>query len=407
MKTKDADFLKVYILLAYFILVGLLAVYAFSSYSGEVGFILSRLTPHLMYIPLVLTALWYPQKKAAHIFIFLLIVVVLAVGYLIQGWSLDIIFTIFISLIYLWVYFAILLVPEWKPGSQEKDKNFIELPQKSKPCDKNGAYESYENEEVNGSSGCHEIFPEQIEPLIESFCIRDDKVLANTCRSIKALGPPAETYLLDALKNPDPTIRENSAKILGEIGSEKAVSLLIEAMDDESKRMHNASLQALARIGEPAKVPLTVALSDRRWRVRAGSCAALRILGAKDYLKNISPLLFDENHYVRKEAAKSLGRLGDISVSENLCIAINDESRGVRLACASALGRIKDPCSVEHLLNRYKSETDPFVRRRIVESLCCIGGEKALSALKYATYDSDQGIRCVSKEYIYGKGHSE
>lgn len=68
---NNGDFVRLFVLVVYFLVVGILAIYAFSPIGGEMGYILARLIPHLFYIPLVLTALWYPKKRLAHFIIFL------------------------------------------------------------------------------------------------------------------------------------------------------------------------------------------------------------------------------------------------------------------------------------------------------------------------------------------------
>ncbi|MBN2734462.1 MAG: HEAT repeat domain-containing protein [Methanomicrobiaceae archaeon] len=416
-KINNTDFVKAYVLIAYFIVIGILALYAFSPFSGEMGYILGRLTPHLIYIPLVLTALWYPQKKFAHILIFLLILILFVAGYLREGWSSDLIFTIFTSFIYLWVYFAILLIPSWDSREGRKKAVSDDFPGKDTAFsgrtavihDGSLAAERDFTTQKEPAKPCTTPLPEyrsvpseQILPLIESFKIRDSDVLSNTFRAIEAVGSPAEPYLVNELKNPDLSIRENSARMLGILKSSDSICSLIEAMDDNSNKMHNAAVSALANIGEPAVAPLMKSLSDAKPNIRAGSAAALRVIGVKGAIPNIVPLLSDESHYVRKEAAKSLGRLGDESVADELCKVINDESRGVRLAAVAALGRVKNKASVPYLFEQLKAENDCQVRERIVESLGQIGGEAAIVAIKYATLDSDPEIRILAKEYLFG-----
>lgn len=418
MNNKNTGFIKAYVLITYFIIVGILAVYAFSPFSGEVGFIFTRLIPHLVYIPLVLTALWYPRQILAHFLIFLLIIVFFVAGYVTEGWSQDLVFTIFTSFIYLWVYFAILLVPSWDSGKEMTTINREISPDRKMISAgisgvlKKKSFSDYSKsttDEVCTESPFSVQVPEyrqvpveQIEPLIESFRIRDNNVLSNTFRAIEAVGSPAEPYLINALKSPYLSVRENSARMLGVMESTDSICSLIEAMDDSSKRVHNAGIQALAKIGEPAIAPLLEALSDGRVNIRAGSCAALRIIGVKGAISCITPLLSDESHYVRKEAAKSLGRLGDFTVVGDLCLALNDESRGVRLAAVTALGRISDPESVDFLFSLLKAEKDCQVRERIIRALGLIGGESAIAAIKYATLDSDPEIRVLAKEYLFG-----
>lgn len=477
MSGKNTGIIKVFVLIAYFIVVGILAAYSYTPESGEVGFILARLTPHLVYIPLVLTALWYPQEKFAHLLIFLIIIAIFTFGFLICGWCLDVIFTLFTSFIYLWVYFAILYVPSWKGPLETEVKNADDFggmdnvsdyakdntkktpglenskSETSEPlitvkstslsenlsdlCDSSGSSIPFDSSwnimtsdiagkpEINaggdkfivhtaGSAALkssdltksQNISSDQVISLINSFKVRDREIISQTFRALESIGPFAEPYLISALQNPNLPVRENSAGMLGILKSPDSICSLIDAMDDESKKMHNACVQALAKIGEPAIAPLFEAMFDEKWRIRAGSCAALRIIGVKGGLSDIASLLQDDIHYVRKESAKSLGRVGDESVVDDLCEALNDNSRGVRLAVVNALGRIKSEKSIEPLLNLFKTEKDCQVRERIVDAFGRIGGEKAYEALKYAAVDFDPEIRSTAKDYLFGYGFS-
>ncbi|WOF16876.1 HEAT repeat domain-containing protein [Methanoplanus sp. FWC-SCC4] len=412
--TRSSGFLQVYILAAYFLLVGILAVFAFSPLSGEMGYILARMTPHLMYIPLVLTALWYPKQKIAHVFIFLVIFAFLCTGFILRGWSLDLMFTIFTSFIYMWVYFAILVIPRIRYAGEKRtadkpikniDGLLREENQKADlistaPVSKTVLHQPVLEVSVPGAEKTAEIPPERIIALIESLRVNEKDIIAKTCLSIEAVGIQAEPYLIDGLLSDSLPIRENSAKILGIFQSVDAVGSLIETMNDPSKKVHNACVQALAKIGMPATDSLLDSLFDKRWKIRAGSLAALRIIGYREGINQIAALLADENHYVRKEAAKSLGRIGDRSVSDLLCDVLFDEFRGVRLAAVTALGRIGDDKAVIDLLSLYTNEKDPEVRERVIESLSMIGTPAAYEAIKVAGKDPNAEIRKIVEDYL-------
>jgi hypothetical protein len=45
-RRDNSDFVRLYVLVLYFLVVGILAIYAFSPAGGEMGYILARLIPH-------------------------------------------------------------------------------------------------------------------------------------------------------------------------------------------------------------------------------------------------------------------------------------------------------------------------------------------------------------------------
>src|SRR5712692_10902377 len=78
--------------------------------------------------------------------------------------------------------------------------------------------------------------------------------------------------LIEALKSPDPKVRFEAAKSLGELGSnaEKAAPALTEALNDPEAKVRHAAARSLGKIGPGGKeaIPgLTKALKDTDARV--------------------------------------------------------------------------------------------------------------------------------------------
>jgi len=426
---RHSDFIKIYVLVLYFIVIAILGMYSFSSSKMDgSAYIIARMTPHLIYIPLVLTALWYPRHRLVHIVIMMVVFISVIFSFIFYGISLDAIFVVFTSVIYLWVFFAILKIPG---GAEGKDSaiRYSSLPEpqlstddKIKGADISCNFMEGSAESVSainkapsvasaGYTGVKEkqvfeppcsgaeipvqvIPPEQIMPLIESFRINERDILVNTESAILAIGKPAEEFLVKALESNDSIpVRENSAKMLGIMSSSDNICVLINSLNDRSRRVHNSSVQALARIGAPAVAPLIDSLVDGRWKIRAGCITSLRIIGVTESLKYIIPLLGDENHYVRRESAKTVGRLGDGRYTEYLIPLLDDPVRGVRLAAAGALGKTSGNETVGALSERFFKEDDTQVKERIVESLGLIGTDSAMAEILKAVDKSPYELR--------------
>ena len=412
---QRSNYLKAYILLMYYIVVGLLAVVGNISADADMKPILSMLTPHLLYIPLVLTALWYPKEKLIHISIFIVFIFVSMLSFVIGGAATDVIFSIFISLIYLWVYFAIILFMRKRNSAEERvraELDMLRAQLHSKtggagaagrtPLSASGSTAVAETAYVIGRGKSDTFPPEQIQALISSFDVRDPLILEGSFNAVEVMGTRAEPYLIDGLNSQSLAVRENCAKMLGRLKYGSSIPHLIEALNENSKRMHAAAVSALANLGDAAKEQLISGLKDPSFKVRAGCCEALRIIGAKDHLDLIIPLMADENHYVRKEAAKSLGRIGDESATPVLINALTDESRGVRLAAVASLGKLRSETAVKPMISRYKDETDFQVRGRILKSLAMVGNGEAVDAIRFISmYETDTDLSDSAKDYIY------
>ena len=421
---QGSNYLKAYILLMYYIVVGLLAIVGNISANADMKPILSLLTPHLLYIPLVLTALWYPKEKFINVSVFIIFIFISLLSVLIGGFGTDVIFSIFISLIYLWVYFAIILFMRKRNTAEESIRAELDMVKAQLRSRLDSDYSAgtaggAERTPVRGVAGSVAVAetayvigrgkstdtfaPEQIRALISSFDVRDPLILEGAFNAAEVMGRQAEPYLIEGLGSQSLPVRENCARVLGRLKYESSIPYLIEALNENSKRMHAAAVSALANIGPAAKEALINGLKDPSYKVRAGCCEALRIIGDKDVIDLIIPMMADEKHYVRKEAAKSLGRIGNSSATGVLTNALSDCSRGVRLAAAASLGKIRDETAVKPLIERYKSETDYQVRGRILKSLAMIGNTEAVDAIRFITmYETDTDLQDSAKDFYHG-----
>ena len=114
----------------------------------------------------------------------------------------------------------------------------------------------------------------------------------------------------------------NAQNELGEMG-EKAVPLLIEALQDIDKRVGAGG--ALAKIGEPAVKPLLNSLNNSEWRVRFVAAHTLGRINAKEAVEPLIGLLYDPQPDVRKYAAEALGSIGDERAEQPLRERLQNE----------------------------------------------------------------------------------
>jgi HEAT repeat protein len=147
--------------------------------------------------------------------------------------------------------------------------------------------------------------------------------------------------LIALLKSKNILYRRKAADYLGEIGDDRAVPALIEALKDESDVSWLAA-RSLGMIGDRrATGPLIEALgSPEKW-LRQGAAWALGKIGDDKAVEPLIPLLKDPNKDVRKNAAWALGIIGDERVIEPLTRIQQDEDEGVRQAAKVALDAVK------------------------------------------------------------------
>lgn len=217
--------------------------------------------------------------------------------------------------------------------------------------------------------------PRAIEPLIETFKDRSYSVVVigdPAVESLAKIGTPALPSLRTALRDPEPIVRESCARVLGkmgaaakdsvpelivalndadervntsakfalgDIGDERAVEPLIQALSGESST-EGATVIALGRIGEAAVDPLRAKLKAPRDKIRILAVAALGRIGprASAAVPDLISLIKDPAHDVRSQVIVALGRIQDYRAVPFL-IALINEDRHVEGAIA-ALGEI-------------------------------------------------------------------
>lgn len=119
-------------------------------------------------------------------------------------------------------------------------------------------------------------------------------------------GREAIIPLSHALESEDWRIREEAAKILGQIGDERAAKALIQLFKDDKTRVQLWATDSIISMGTRAVKPLIEALNDEDRRVRMGAVVALgeiQDLEAKEYLKK---LLHDTDAQVREAATEAI-----------------------------------------------------------------------------------------------------
>lgn len=128
---------------------------------------------------------------------------------------------------------------------------------------------------------------------------------------------------------------------LGRIGSEKAIDLLIKALD-RGDGVARSAARELGRLSDPRTIKPLVALLKS---LEAGQSAAEALVrfGAKA----VDPLLAalkEPDAGARRLAATALGTIGDKRAVEPLSYVMqSDDEYSVRTAAAKALGELKDP----------------------------------------------------------------
>ncbi|MDB4888699.1 MAG: heme-binding protein, partial [Gemmatimonadetes bacterium] len=171
--------------------------------------------------------------------------------------------------------------------------------------------------------------------------------------------------LVDMLKDGDPEIRAQAAKLIGDLRYAPAATALVPQLLDPVPRARFFAAEALGRIKyQPAVAPLVDMLAANN----------------------------DEDVYLRHAGATALSRIG---MSEPLVALTSHPSRGVRLAAVVALRRMRDPG-----VARFLHDRDELVVTEAARAINDDGGiEGALPALA-ALLDSAHGNEALMRRVI-------
>lgn len=187
----------------------------------------------------------------------------------------------------------------------------------------------------------------------------------NLIESLERIGNIGSGTIAKALRDEDEDVRWNAAEALGNIRSETAVQLLLDALKDENED------------------------------VRSNAANALGKTGSKKVVKPLIDVLEDENEDVRKEAAEALGYIESERAVQPLIDALRDENECVRSAAAYSLMVINEEIAEKSLIDILNNENEDLsVRWDAVIALKDIESEKAVQALVNALKDKE--LRCIA-----------
>lgn len=202
----------------------------------------------------------------------------------------------------------------------------------------------------------------------------------------------AVSLLIDALQDESLSVRGRAASALGILGDTRATDPLIKALQDDVKSVRSSAAFSLGILGdERAIAPLIKALQDDAISVRRGVIAALVEMGHP----TVPPLiaaLNDQNHQVRSNAARALGKLSDVRSVESLITALNDPDPRIRGNIGRALREMGD-IAVPALINALQNQESATIRHVVARELREIGDTRTLQPFIIALKDEDENVR--------------
>jgi HEAT repeat protein len=186
--------------------------------------------------------------------------------------------------------------------------------------------------------------------LIEALADSDREIRDMAIHALVKIRAAAVQPLLAALKEGDAALRPKAAAVLGYIGDPRSRMPLMAALGDPEPAVRANAAEALAAYRKDKRLvePLVFVLKDPDVRVRFNAAGSLWKIGDPSATPALLELLDDPDTATRKRAAQVLGNIGDARIVEPLLkLFLNDKE--VRLEAALAVAKVKPARAVKPL----------------------------------------------------------
>lgn len=205
-----------------------------------------------------------------------------------------------------------------------------------------------------------------------------------------AVGPAraAPGVVDQLLAHDEEPVREAAAAVLGEMGSDQSLRVLVRKARDPDAPVRRAAIAALGRMGTEALRPLAGLLDDRDPEARKAAADVLATLGPQAVDVLVRRLRASRDIPLCIVICHALARAHVTSAGDAL-VAVLEGGRdeGLRLAAASALAQLSRPEGLQ-ALQIALGGADQAMRVEAAEALAALGGAAALALLPLVDDDN-------------------
>jgi HEAT repeat protein len=202
----------------------------------------------------------------------------------------------------------------------------------------------------------------ELSALLDSGSVTEKVTAARSLATFRS--SEARNALMQALDDPEPSVRQEAALSLGVFTGKRVVLRLVALLDSESDPM-----------------------------VKAVVAEALGQMKSRRATHPLVEVLWDPSVDVRLAASKALGQIADPGATLALAERLQDSSAAVRRTAAASMARIGDHRAIRPLIECLKDEDDK-VRSVALEGL------RALTLEDFGQ-NHDAWIEWFKREYKY------
>ncbi|MFL5511359.1 MAG: HEAT repeat domain-containing protein, partial [Gemmatimonadales bacterium] len=237
--------------------------------------------------------------------------------------------------------------------------------------------------------------------LIRSLDDPDDEVRAKSATALGRLGDRrALQPLLDhLLTDPAPFVRVRIASTLGQFGGPEVVNRLVRTLGDPAWWVRLRGVEALEQIGPSAEGPLVVALGDPDPQIRQQAAISLERLGVPTAL-----LRRIEQNERAEEAADTLSRLASAGTRELLTELLLHPSPVVRHAVIKAVRESHRRDLGPELIRVASGDPEPALRASALEAIRALRAAGSLPVALSGVRDANPEVRIAAIRLIGDSG---
>jgi HEAT repeat protein len=216
--------------------------------------------------------------------------------------------------------------------------------------------------------------------------------------------PNLDSMGVALLNGPDLEARIKVARTLARDGSETALELLRDGMDDADATFRARLVKVAGRLEHPIATEILIkAFNDSDCYVRKSAIEAVQHIDHPAIIRALVECLRDEEINVRESAVIALEKGRDADTVVNiLSAALNDSHWNVRRESVEVIARVGGRRAIEPLRKMLKDDRDPEVRLSALVGLADLAEEGVFESVMGALNDPDISVQLEALD-IAGK----
>ena len=222
---------------------------------------------------------------------------------------------------------------------------------------------------------------------------KKDETTLGVLRVINGMeAPKALEILNDLSSNASPQIKQNIARMAGEVGGPERVKILRNLAKDDNDSVKKSVVIAAGKIGGPEGIGILKSLAqDESSYIKSQVARVVGETGEPEGIEILRSLSVDPHKNVRSQVAKAAGEVGGPEGIEILKSLAKDEKNDDVKAyyIAKAAGKIGGPEGIE-ILNNLAIEKSERIKSQVAKAAGEVDGPGGIGILRdLATDDSD------------------